>query len=159
MSSRIPAPIQDLLKRAQKAAKEGHESQRTLMEKVDAVRTYTYAGSEKKDFPELKFGFHKLELPDALRIMAKLPERVQSDPGQEAHDVELSLSEYSEYMEACCEALALASDDGITAEQFGRMTPPEFPSDLLGDAFHFVMVQSQMTKKQIEDLEFFRGKP
>lgn len=151
MTAEIPPQLRKLVDQAAKAEKDGQKAVEHLLEKADSVRTFTHKG--------LTLHFRKLPLPDALRIQGKMPKCVIADAGEESQDIDLTPEETWQYLDAITEALAISNVDGYSKEQFGRMTPPEYPEDFLGAAYHFVLRMNMMTKKQLDDVGFFRGQP
>ena len=129
----------------------------------------------------------KLPFPEFLRIIAKLPAKllnlppcptcegkgVINDPavkvprqcekcegdGVYMPDDYLTPEETAQVWSVWCEALSVANPDGLTPEQIGRMTPPEYPEDFLAVAFRHLLRMNQATSQDVAKIGFFRGKP
>lgn len=172
------AQIRDLSAKAAVDKKLGAETQRKLTE-ATKVKLFEYRGFTLK--------LIKLPFPVFLRFIPRIPEILMNPPpcpdcegegrivdpaakaprpcekclgeGVYLPDDALTPQELADLIEVMCEALSAASADGLTPEQIGRMTPPEFPEDFIGVAFKHLLLMNSATKKQLQQVNFFRGKP
>jgi hypothetical protein len=173
LSPKDLAQIKDISAKASDAKKAGAQIQQELFEQANKVRVFEYKNCSLK--------LVKLPLASFLRILAKVPEKIMNPPPCDAcqgigkvgekrcskcngdgvflEDNALTPEERAQCVEVFCEALSAANPDGLTPEEIGRMTPPEFPEDFLGTAFRHLLLMNQATQQQIQKIGFFRRKP
>jgi hypothetical protein len=174
--------LKELTAKAAASKKAGADIQRQLFEKANKPRLFEYQGPGS---PSLKLV--KLPFPDFLRILAKVPEKLINLPpcpscngegtitdpavkvprqcekcggeGEYIPDDYLTPDEIAQVWAVWCEALSAANPDGLTPEQIGRMTPPEYPEDFLAIAFRHLLRMNLASAKDVARIQFFRGKP
>jgi hypothetical protein len=116
-----------------------------LLEEADKILPFQASDGTQIHLRKLSWG-------EATRIIfAKMPETLN-----ENEPLKITIQTQLRSYEAACEALSVASIQALTPEQVGRAGKANGGKDFVDEAVRFLMEQSYLTPKKVEDLQFFR---
>jgi hypothetical protein len=167
------AEIKEIQGKVTLSKKDGAEIQQRLFVQANKARLFEYKGFTLK--------LVKLPVAPFMRILAKIPEKLLNPPpcepcqgtgkigekkceqcngdGVYLDPATLTPEEQAQCVDVFCEGLSAASADHLSPDEIGRMSPPEFPEEFLGEAFRHLLLMNQATQPQIQKIGFFRRKP
>lgn len=117
-----------------------------LLEEADRILPFQASDGTQIHLRKLSWG-------EATRIIfAKMPESL----GPDDQPLEITIQTQLRSYDAACEALSVASIQGLTPEQVARAGKANGGKTFVDEAIHYLMAKSYLLPEKVDDLQFFR---